>query len=181
MSDASRDTVRVIAHQLAPSTQTPNHPRWPLLVYPGVVTIRGTDSATAFETLFDRNQWPPAWRNGVYPYHHYHTGAHEVLGFAAGSARLLLGGPNGREVTVHAGDVALLPAGTGHCRLQASADFLVVGAYPPDAAWDLLKGEPGDRPLADENIRRVPLPRTDPVWERGGGVLKYWATRQASD
>jgi len=56
MSDASKDTIRVIAHRLAPGTQTPNHPRWPLLVYPGVVMIMGTDPAEVFETLFDRNQ-----------------------------------------------------------------------------------------------------------------------------
>jgi len=93
----------------------------------------------------------------------------------------MFGGPKGREVQVKTGDVVVIPAGVAHQRIVASPDFLVVGAYPPDASWDLLKGEPGDRPQADENIRRVPLPRTDPVWERGGGVLRYWAAPQASD
>ncbi len=150
--------------------QFPNS-RLPLLLYKAAVAA---PSPEAMEALFTRNGWPPAWRASVFTYHHYHSTAHECLGVAVGSARLMLGGPNGREFDVAAGDVIVIPAGVVHRRLSSSDGFLVVGAYPPGQNWDLLTGDADERPHADHNIERVHLPATDPVAGIEGALLQHW-------
>lgn len=119
MNTVANDTVNVVAHRLAPAGAIPNHPRWPLLVYAGAVVIEGADPAAAFEALFDRNRWPAAWRNGVFPFHHFHSNAHEALGVYSGEVTVQFGGDSGVVVTGRPGDVIVLPAGTGHKKVLA--------------------------------------------------------------
>lgn len=147
--------------------------RLPLLFYEEALP-RGDADPEAMEALFAANGWPPAWRAPVFTYHHYHSTAHETLGVARGSARLLLGGPEGREFDAEPGDVIVIPAGVAHRRLDSSSDFLVVGCYPPGQDWDLLRGESGDRPKADQNILRVPKPASDPVAGVAGPLITHW-------
>ena len=71
-------------------------------------------------------------------------------------------------------DVVVIPAGVGHCNLGSSGGFLVVGAYPEGQSWDLRTGEPDERPEVLENIRKVPLPRTDPVFGDEGPLHEHW-------
>ncbi len=147
--------------------------RLPLIVYHAAIDAAGVDE-DAFERLFTSNAWPAAWRNGIYPFHHYHSTAHEVLGIARGTTRVAFGGPQGREVEMSAGDAILIPAGVGHKLIEASDDLVVIGAYPQGQDWDLLRGEPGDRPAADRNIAGVPMPQSDPVMGVDGPLYALW-------
>jgi uncharacterized protein YjlB len=126
------------------------------------------------EALFAQNGWLGAWRNGIYPFHHFHSTTHEVLGIVAGSARVLLGGPGGRGFDVSCGDVLVLPAGTGHCNAASSDDLLVIGAYPNGMEWDLRRGSPAEHEEVLTNIRAVPVPAADPVRGHAGTLLELW-------
>ena len=68
--------------------------------------------------MFGANGWGEMWRNGVYDYLHYHATVHEALGVAAATRGALRRRP--RQNRISAGDVAILPAGTGHQCLSAS-------------------------------------------------------------
>jgi uncharacterized protein YjlB len=128
-----------------------------------------------YEAEWPKHGWRAAWRWGVYDFPHYHSTAHEVLGVYRGHATIRLGGDVGVTVVAEKGDVLILPAGTGHQNLGASADFHVVGGYPKGQSADLLRGEKGERPAADERIARVTLPSGDPLGGLDGPLARYWA------
>jgi len=174
MKTAPKDTPRVIAHHLASGGEIPNHPRWPLLLYPGAVAIAVADPATAFESLFDRNRWPAAWRNGVYPFHHFHSNAHETLGVYSGEVTVLFGGDGGVVVTARPGDVIVLPAGTGHKKLSSRGALGIVGAYPAGEHPDMCRPPLSNSHQTADAVARVQLPECDPVYGAGGPLFTHW-------
>ncbi len=170
--EASAALIQPQVIQLSKNGWMPNNEHLPVLRYRKAFGVEGADPAAVFEAQFQRNGWPPQWRDGVYDFHHYHSTAHEVLGFAGGHAKLVIGGENGHQLEVHAGDVVVLPTGTGHCKLEASSDFLVVGAYPPDQHWDICRSAPSQE--AADRMRHLPFPNSDPVLGGEGPLTTIW-------
>src|SRR5215470_12836109 len=136
----------------------PNHPHWPLIIYRRPVRLADDfDPAAIFEELFENNGWGDSWRDGIYDYVHYHSRIHEVLGIARGQGKVQFGGMKGRTLQMKAGDVAILPAGTGHQCLSATDDLIVVGAYPPKGTYDECTSSE-DRKAALKTIPKVGRP-----------------------
>jgi uncharacterized protein YjlB len=168
-----REKIEPVPIVFADDGIVPNNPM-PFLVYGGAVALdRGHPEAT-IEELFAANGWGAMWRNGVYDFLHYHATVHEVLGIARGHARVRFGGDKGRELEISAGDVAILPAGTGHQCVSASDDFSVVGAYPPGPKMDLQRPTPENHAKALKTIPKVKIPKTDPVMGADGPLVRFW-------
>ncbi|HEX4532860.1 MAG TPA: hypothetical protein VH000_01405, partial [Rhizomicrobium sp.] len=96
--------------QFADDGQTPNNPRFPLIVYRSPVKLApASDPAAIFEELFAAHGWEGSWRDGIYDFLHFHSHSHEVLGIARGKAKVQFGGRKGRTIELAPGDVAILP------------------------------------------------------------------------
>src|SRR3954471_22990927 len=121
--------------------------RLPLLIYRRALPA----DADLMQRQFAANGWSNAWGNGVFPFHHFHSKAHEVLGVAAGESRVACGGPSGQIIPIRAGDVIVIPAGVGHCNRGQSPGPLIVGAYPDGSEYDTKLGEPGEH----EQVKRA--------------------------
>ena len=166
--------TEVVAHLLQADAEIPNNPRLPLLVYPGAVQLPGRDPAAVFERLFSGNDWVGSWRNGIFPFHHYHSTAHEVLGIYSGSAVAQLGGEQGVTLTLNPGDVVIIPAGVGHKRLSSSGGLGVVGAYPRGQQPDICRADSSGCGTGAEHVARVPVPARDPVHGADGPMCRHW-------
>jgi uncharacterized protein YjlB len=154
----------------------PNSP-YPALVYKHARDLSASNTPeTEIENRFRANGWGcDMWRNGVFPYVHYHPKIHEALGVARGSAVLRIGGDRGETLTVEAGDVLVLPAGTGHQRTSPDDGFCVIGAYPPEGEYSLCRA--GDQEAYVRGLQttpNVPVPKSDPVHGANGPLCRLW-------
>jgi uncharacterized protein YjlB len=150
-----------------PGERIPNHPRFPVLIYHGVDAAK--EGADAARSLFADHGWGGSWVDGIFDFHHFHSTSHEALAVVAGGAVVELGGPQGQAFEVSAGDVLVLPAGTGHRRASPGGGFTVVGAYPAGQEdYDLQRGDdPAEVAAARRRIEALPAPPEDPVGGRG--------------
>lgn len=167
--------IKTLTFLFADDGVVPNNPSLPLVLYPKAFDLAGEDDPAALiEQTFEKNGWDDGWRNGIYPYVHYHSRIHEALAVARGRATVRFGGNHGEEIDIEAGDAVVLPAGTGHHGLWTSSDFLLIGAYPPTGTYDLCLASPAERERALSTIPGVPLPGTDPVAGSEGPLLRAW-------
>jgi uncharacterized protein YjlB len=166
----------ILVHLITDDGIFPNNKHLPLLVLKDVFPGKEKADPELIERTFFKNSWKGSWRNGLYPFHHYHSTAHEVLGIYSGSLRVQFGGVEGKIVVGSAGDVLVLPAGLAHKNIWSSHDFRVVGAYPAGTSWDMNYGKDGERPASDKNIAKVPLPPADPVYGSDGPLMIHWKT-----
>lgn len=183
IGDGQRGAIEaeITVHRFEDDGSIPNNPTLPLLIYPGVLDLTDPDPTEVCVQRFAMHGWLGAWRNGIYPFPHYHSTAHEVLGICSGEAEVRFGGAGGLVAKVKAGDALVLPAGTGHQNLGSSADLLVVGAYPDGMDWDLCRGGPGERPQVLNNILQVPMPRRDPIYGSNGPLPHVWQRPMGSN
>jgi uncharacterized protein YjlB len=172
MPDVS-DDIEPLSFVFEDDGLVPNNPI-PFLVYKGAIAVDNDHPEKTIEGLFGANGWGEMWRNGVYDYLHYHATVHEALGVARGHARVRFGGDRGKELEISAGDVAILPAGTGHQCLSASRDFCVIGAYPPGPKMHITLPTPENYQKALKTILAVKRPKTDPVRGQDGPLVRLW-------
>jgi uncharacterized protein YjlB len=159
MHEHRRDGAEILL--LRDGGSIPNNPRLPVVLHRGAVAA---GDAAAAEALLRGHGWRPAWRGGIHAWHHYHSNAHEALAIIAGHVRVQVGGEAGVTIDLAAGDVVVLPAGTGHRNLGSDAALLVVGGYPEGSEPpDQLHGAPEEAARARHAIAATPDPPGDPV------------------
>jgi uncharacterized protein YjlB len=169
------NSVEPLALTFADDGSIPNNPTLPLLFFHAAISFAGSaDPERVIESLFRHNGWGNSWRNGIFPYVHYHSMIHEAMAIARGRAKVRFGGVGGREIDLMAGDVAVLPAGVGHQCLWADPNLVVIGAYPPRGVYNLCRGSKSEHAQALKTIPQVPLPDADPVYGKDGPLKRLW-------
>lgn len=153
----------------------PNNEKLPVLHYKRVFEPLPL-TPELIEHVLNENDWHHVWRDGIYSFHHYHSNTHEVLIIYSGHCIVELGGEQGKMIEVTIGDALLIPAGISHKNHQASSDFKCIGAYPFSIEYNMKYGKVDEYPQVIEEIKRTPLPQSDPIYGKEGPLFNYWQT-----
>lgn len=166
---------RIESYSFRRNNYFPNN-RLPLLIYKKVLLLphQKNRAAAIIQQLFIKHSWANSWKNGIYNLHHYHSNTHECIGIAMGSAVVIFGGPGGRRIKIAEGDILIIPAGVGHKCVSKTSNFLCVGAYPLGKEYDINTGEPEEYKKALIKIRKLAIPKQDPVFGKNGQLDHYW-------
>lgn len=165
---------KIIHELIAPQKYFPGNAHCPLLIYKHVFSDDLVESVDKIQALLNQNQWGNAWVDRIYDYHHYHSNTHEVLIIIDGTCDVQLGGETGSIHTVILGDMIVIPAGVAHKSLKMSDNFKCIGAYPDALKADMQYGKQEEYIKAIENIKKVNLPKNDPVFGEKGLLFNYW-------
>jgi uncharacterized protein YjlB len=136
----------------------PNNSDCPLILYQHAFQGSGQEATKAIR----KSGWTDPWAWGVYPFHHYHSTAWELLLCVSGNAQIQLGGPTGPTLEVKSGDLILVPPGFAHKQVTASGDFTLLGSYPSPVHIDTLRGAPTE--AQRKSISECQVPSKDPVF-----------------
>lgn len=147
---------------VADDGEFPNNRDWPTLLYKSAFD---GDEAGGRSLILRGGEWTDPWTWGVFPYHHYHTKAWELLLCVSGRASIQVGGDGGPVVSVSRGDLMLVPPGVAHKQLDEGGGFALLGSYPRegfDGRIDTVRGVPTKEQR--ERIESCHVPDRDPIF-----------------
>ena len=163
---------KIISKIISPHDNFPGNSRYPLLIYKQVFS--SNDLAEEIQAWLKNNDWGSSWIDSIYDFHHYHSNTHEVLVIIAGVCLVQFCGEQEVILTVEQGDTVIIPAGVAHKRLEKSADFRCIGAYPFDVGYDMNYGKKQEYADAIKAVKNVGLPGKDPIFGEKGLIFDYW-------
>ena len=120
-------------YYLKRNQHAPNN-AFPVLVYRQCLPLPVSEEKTT--AFLEAHAWEKKGTWGHIGVRHFHPNVHECYGVIAGESTMLVGcgsddpDDSGQEIELSVGDVIVLPAGTGHCNLQSTKNYLYVGVYP---------------------------------------------------
>lgn len=157
----------------------PNNALLPLLLYKEAFAPIDKYGLNAIRDILETNGWANSWVGGILDDHHYHSTTHEVLVALKGGSHVQFGGPNGITLLFEQGDVVIIPAGVAHRKVDEGLSFSCLGAYPDGKDYDMKFGKSEEKELAEEQVREVPVPGSDPLYGSDGPLIKNWLSNYA--